>query len=69
MTKKPAVLVLAILLIILTIPLAASAAGDGNITVYVTITDNGGFYTGENNLEPLIAYPSLFRETRLSTMC
>jgi hypothetical protein len=59
MIKKIKFIALAVihLLLVLLIPLNALAAGDGNITVYVTITDNGGFFTGQNSQEPIIAYP------------
>jgi hypothetical protein len=57
MKTKWLTLPLTILLLILAVPPASSAAGDGGITVYVTVTDNGGFFTGQNSREPIIAYP------------
>jgi hypothetical protein len=56
MKSKWLILALSVLLLFLILPLSAEAEG-GNITVYVTVTDNGGFFTGEISREPIVAYP------------
>ena len=53
--KRTLILTLLLLSLLLLTALPAMAAED--ITVYVTVTDNGSLFTGENSGEPIVAYP------------
>ena len=52
--KKAATLILTLLLLL---ALTAPALAAGEITVYVTVSDNGGPAIGEKSGEPMVAVP------------